>query len=277
MPELPEVETIRSQLEPQLVGRQIQAVWTFAHAKFQPGHLAVGTTISGMGRRGKYLLIELDDDRELVVHLGMTGLLFVGANESQPLGVAAGDAVRHPHDRARFSLDDGSFLTFRDARRFGRILVVPVGDYRSAGLLGRMGPEPLSDDFTADTLVRGLAGSRRPLKSVLLSQELVAGLGNIYIDEALWEAQIAPVHRGGLRRDRAERLAEAIKTILAASVARGGTTLRDYRDSYGATGTNQRHLSCYGRKDEPCLRCGQLLSGRRIDGRSTVWCTACQR
>lgn len=267
MPELPEVETIRSQLEPQLVGRQIQAVWTFAHAKFQPGQLAVGTTISGMGRRGKYLLIELDDDRELVVHLGMTGLL----------SVEVGEVNSHPHDRARFVLDNASFLNFRDARRFGRILVVPAGDYRSAGLLGRMGPEPLSDDFTADTLVRGLSGSRRPLKSVLLSQELVAGLGNIYIDEALWEAQIAPNHRGGLRRDRAERLAEAIKTILAASVARGGTTLRDYRDSYGAIGTNQRHLSCYGRKDEPCLRCGQLLSGRRIDGRSTVWCTACQR
>lgn len=267
MPELPEVETIRSQLEPQLLGRQIHTIWVFPHSKFEPGSQALGATLSYVGRRGKYLLIGLADDRELVVHLGMTGLL----------SVQSSDVKVHPHDRARFGLDNGAVLNFRDARRFGRILVLPAGDYRNAGLLGRMGPEPLSDDFTADTLMRGLAGSRRELKSVLLSQELVAGLGNIYIDEALWEAQIAPVHRGGLRRDRAERLAEAIKTILAASVARGGTTLRDYRDSYGAIGTNQRHLSCYGRKDEPCLRCGQLLSGRRIDGRSTVWCTACQR
>ena len=270
VPELPEVETIRAALDPRLAGRSITDAGAHPSAKFAPAMDAVGGRISGVGRRGKYLILALDDGREpgceLVIHLGMTGRLSVGAD------VAAG----HPHLRAWWRLDTGDVLALHDIRRFGRVHVVDAGCYQTIATLHRLGPEPFSDQFTGAGLWRALSASRRCVKTQLLSQRPVAGVGNIYADEALWLARINPAVRH-LSRPRAGRLAEAIRAALASGLRHGGTTLRDYASVDGSRGSNQHHLHCYGRAGEPCERCGTELRRRIIDARATTWCPICQR
>ena len=265
MPELPEVETIRRQLEPRLVGRRVVDAWAFPSEKFTAAETTRGAAIESVGRRGKYLLIALDDDRELVVHLGMTGSLRV-----------TGASDPGTHLRATFDLDDGDRLVFRDVRRFGRIAVVPTGDHSSLPTLATCGPEPLGDDFTADGLHAALRASSRAVKTQLLSQRPVAGVGNIYADEALWLAEVNPTARR-VSRARAAALHDAIREVIAEGIERGGTTLRDYVDAEGSAGTNQWHLRCYGRGGEPCERCATPLRRRLVDARATTWCPACQR
>ena len=197
MPELPEVETIRRQLAPRVTGRRVSAAWAFPHPKFDEALLTIGATVTGVGRRGKYLIAPLDDGRELIMHLGMTGAMgFV----DEPLD--GGDlAPSDPFVRARFRFDDDATLELHDVRRFGRVAVVEAGHYDRLPTLAALGPEPLSDDFTAEHLWRALARSRRAVKTQLLSQRVVAGVGNIYADEALWRAQVSPMsHRVGLER-----------------------------------------------------------------------------
>ncbi|MEO1061133.1 MAG: bifunctional DNA-formamidopyrimidine glycosylase/DNA-(apurinic or apyrimidinic site) lyase [Actinomycetota bacterium] len=264
MPELPEVETIRRGLEPVLSGRRIVDARAFPHPKFTPALDAVGPFVTGVSRRGKYLLVGLDDDRELVVHLGMTGQLRLVDGEPDP------------YERAAWALDDGSTLGFRDVRRFGRIRVVPSGEYGSIPTLAALGPEPFGDEFTARGLHAALSRSRARLKTQLLSQRPVAGVGNIYADEALWAARLDPGSRR-ISRPGAERLHAAIVEALRAGVEHGGTTLRDYRTVDDGEGGHQHHLRCYGRAGEPCDRCGELLRRRVIDGRSATSCPGCQR
>ena len=266
MPELPEVETIRRQLEPRIVGRRLVDGDTHWSAKFVPARDAVGTTVEGLDRRGKYLIFALDDGNELVVHLGMTGSLAVWSE-----AVAALD----DYVRAWWVLADGDVLVFRDVRRFGRIRVVPAGDYSSIATLAALGPEPLSDDFTADGLYEAVRASSRRVKTQLLSQRPVAGVGNIYADEALWQARVHPGARR-LTKSQARDLHAAIRATLGSGLAHGGTTLRDYRDADGGSGENQHHLVCYGRADEPCLRCGTALRSRVYDARTTTYCPDCQ-
>ncbi len=266
MPELPEVETIRRQLEPRLVGRRITEAGGHPSEKFLPAHEAAGTTVAGVARRGKYLVIALSDGRELVVHLGMTGRLQFAA--------AAPPSDRYV--RAWWGLDDGTALELHDVRRFGRVRVVPAGCYDTIPTLAQLGPEPLSEEFSAEGLWAALHRSKRRVKTQLLSQRPVAGLGNIYADEALWRSGINPAKRR-ITRTEAAALHAAIGDVLRQAISHRGTTFRDYRTLVGSGGDNLAHLDCYGRRGEPCRRCGSGLRSRVLDARNTTYCPACQR
>jgi formamidopyrimidine-DNA glycosylase len=263
VPELPEVETVRRQLEPLVTGRRVAEAWGHPSAKFASAVEAVGGGIEGVRRRGKYLLAPLDDGRELVVHLGMTGQL--------RLREGAGD----PYVRAWWALDDGQVLELRDVRRFGRIGVVTAGEYATLPTLAALGPEPWDAALDDGGLWRRLRASRIRVKTQLLSQRPIAGVGNIYADEALWRAGIHPGRRA-VTRAASQRLLVALREVLEQGIANGGTTLRDYRDVGGSAGRNQLELGCYGRAGEPCLRCGGELRRSLVDGRGTTHCPACQ-
>jgi len=269
MPELPEVETIRRQLTPHLTGAEIVDAGSHWSTKFMPALEAIAHEVSGTRRRGKYLIVDLVDDaavpRELIIHLGMTGRLAI---EPEP-------DFEHPHLRAWWTLDDHRVLTFHDARRFGRIHVVDRDDHAAIPTLAALGPEPFDDAFNGRELAAFVKRSNRHLKTILLGQRAVAGVGNIYADEALWAAEINPATRR-LSRDRAERLVETVRAVLQSGLDHGGTTLRDYVDSAGAEGANQHELHCYGRGGEPCERCGTELRRRELDARTTTWCPRCQ-
>ena len=266
VPELPEVETIRRQLEPRLVGRRITEAASHPSEKFLPARDVVGTTVGGVSRRGKYLIAALSGERELVVHLGMTGRL----------QFAAGAPPSDGYVRAWWSLDDGAVLELHDVRRFGRVRLVSAGCYGTIPTLAQLGPEPLGDEFSAAGLWSALRQSRRRVKTQLLSQRPVAGLGNIYADEALWRAGINPAKRR-ITRAEAAALHTAIPEVLRQAVAHRGTTFRDYRTLLGPGGDNFAHLDCYGRNGEPCRRCGAELRSRVLDARSTTYCPTCQR
>jgi formamidopyrimidine-DNA glycosylase len=264
MPELPEVETIRRELEPLIVGRELGEAWAFPHPKFLPALEAAGATITGVDRRGKYLLLRLDDGRDLVVHLGMTGSLRVTPSSLLP---------DDPYLRAWWQLGEADRLEYRDVRRFGRLAVAEPGAYN--GTLAVQGPDALDPSLTAEDLWRSLRRSRRAVKTQLLSQRPLAGVGNIYADEALWLAQVNP-HRRSVTRRQAAALLEALREVLTAGLDNGGTTLRNYRTVLGAEGRNQHRLACYGRAGQPCLRCGTILRRTVLDSRTTTWCPTCQ-
>lgn len=267
MPELPEVESVRRQLAPRVSGRRIERVEVVPQARFAAVETAVGRTIEGLQRRGKYLLAPLDDDRELVLHLGMTGSFrFRGGDDGW---------VPDAYVRATFHLGDG-VLDYRDVRRFGRLTVVAAGDYTEIPTLRDLGPEPLSDDFTPTAFHRALDRTRAPVKVALLGQRLVAGVGNIYADEALWRARINP-HARRVGRDRSRALWQAIREVLAESIEREGTTFRDYQMVNGQSGRNADFLSAYGQEGRPCPRCAQPLSKVVLGGRGTTYCRRCQR
>jgi formamidopyrimidine-DNA glycosylase len=266
VPELPEVETIRRGLTPRLTGRRLVAAEALDSPKFTPAHLAVGATIESVGRRGKYLSLGLDDDRQLVVHLGMTG----------QLRIRPGDAPVDPYVRARWTLDDGELFELRDVRRFGRVAVVGVNGEGAPPTYAQQGIDALDPAFRALDLWRALKRSDRRVKTQLLSQRPVAGVGNIYADEALWLARIDPGART-VSQPAAVRLHRAIVDVLTQGVVNGGTTLRDYRTFTGESGCNQHELQCYGRHGEPCPRCGTALVRRVLDARGTTLCPTCQR
>ena len=262
MPELPEVETIRRQLDPILRGRSVVDAGAFPSGKFTPATEIVGAEIDGVGRRGKFLMFGLDDDRELIVHLGMTGQLLPDGDPDDP------------YLRAWWRLDDGMLLAYRDVRRFGRIRVAAGGVYE--GALATLGPEPFDDDFTPEHLYAAVKKSNRHLKTQLLSQRPVAGVGNIYADEACFLARVHPGSRR-ITKKQAAALHEAIVHVLRQGVDNGGTTLRDYVNADGDTGDNQFHLVCYGRHGEPCVVCGTELRKLVLDARTTSFCPTCQK
>lgn len=255
---------MRRALEPLVVGRSILEGWGHPSAKFWSAPLAAGARIDSVGRRGKYLLLELDDDRQLIVHLGMTGQLRMRPG---PLD---------PHVRAWWALDDERVLELRDVRRFGRVGVVPSGEWASMPTLAAQGPEPWDPALDDGGLWRNLRRSTARVKTQLLSQRPIAGVGNIYADEALWRAGIHPGRRS-LTRPQADRLLAELRVVLEQGIANGGTTLRDYRTPDGEPGRNQLELGCYGRAGEPCLRCGSELRRSVLDGRGTTHCPSCQR
>jgi len=265
MPELPEVETIRAQLDPVVSGRDIVGASSHPSGKFSPAIEATGAMIERVRRRGKYLLFDLDDDRELIVHLGMTGVLSVPDRSDEGAYV-----------RAQWELGDGRWLVFNDVRRFGRIRVVAAGDYETIATLRDLGPEPSDPAFTAQHLHTALNKSSRRLKTQLLSQRPVAGLGNIYADEALWLAGVRPTARA-ITKPAAARLRDACVEVIASAIDNGGTTLRDYRNAEGGSGNNQFYLRCYGRAGEPCERCASPLRSMVVDARTTTWCPSCQK
>lgn len=271
MPELPEVETIRRKLVPYVEGRICVEASADPAEKFKVAEEILGVQFGRLKRLGKYLLFELDDGREMVAHLGMTGAFLV-----TPQAPQSELPHSHSHIRARWTLDDGNQLAYRDIRRFGRLRVVPAGSYQTAPTLAAQGPDALSPEFTSDSLYQGLRRSRRALKTQLLSQRPVAGLGNIYADEALWEAGISPTLKQ-LSRKRSETLHAAIVEVLNRALEFGGTTLRDYRMPDESTGYFQRELMCYGRAGEPCLRCAAPLRKKVLDARTACWCPRCQK
>jgi formamidopyrimidine-DNA glycosylase len=280
VPELPEVESVRRQLAPELTGRRVVAVWADPHPqqRFSDVTLVEDRRIEAVTRRGKFLLCPLDDEGpfgalELVLHLGMTGSFrFVVAD---PARTSADDAVDHV--RARFTLDDGRELRFRDPRRFGRVSVVPAGDYVGrVPTLATLGPEPLSDDFDPDAFAAALARTSATVKAALLGQRLVAGVGNIYADEALWRARIHPASRR-VGRARAHTLHAAIRAVLSESIEREGTTFRDYQMVNGESGRNADFLDAYGQGDLPCHRCGTPMRRSVVAQRGTTHCPSCQR
>ncbi len=280
MPELPEVESVRRQLLPRLTGRRIVGVWwdPHPHARLHDLERLRERRIERVDRRGKFLVCPLDTGArdttlELVLHLGMTGALRVG-----PTAVPGADPdAGLTHVRVRLDLDDGHTLRFRDPRRFGRASVVADRAYHQVvPTLATLGPEPLSEAFTVEGFAAGLAATRAPVKARLLDQRLVAGVGNIYADEALWQARIHPASRR-IGRHRAATLHAAIVTILAAAIEREGTTFRDYQMVNGQSGRYAAYLAAYGQHGRPCRRCGTILRRRVIAQRGTTYCPGCQR
>lgn len=273
MPELPEVETIRRELEPLLVGRKIVRAEIVDSRLTRPlaaEELAAGLDgerISLLDRRGKYLLVRFESERTLVVHLRMTGSLRHRR--------AGGELL--PYERARLELDDGSELVYRDVRRFGTWQLLEAGEL-AGYLASRVGPEPLAPDFTPELLGGRLADRRTALKAALLDQHTLAGLGNIYVDEALWAARLHPATAAGtLTRQSLVRLHGAIRETLALGIARQGATLRDYALPDGETGSMQSEFRVYGREGKACERCGTRIAKTRIAGRGTWFCPRCQR
>ncbi len=273
MPELPEVETIRYRLEPLLVGRGIvhaEIVDSRLTRPVVPEELAArleGELIGALERRGKYLLLILESGETLVIHLRMTGSLRHRRSGADLL----------PYERARIELDDGCELVYRDVRRFGTWCLVEAGELDNY-LAARVGPEPLAPEFTPELLRGRLAGRRTALKAALLDQRTLAGLGNIYVDEALWAARLHPTTAAGsLTRQAILRLHGSIRETLALGIARQGATLRDYALPDGEAGSMQNEFRVYGREGEPCERCGTAISKTRIAGRGTWFCSRCQR
>ena len=273
MPELPEVETIRCRLEPLLSGRKIVSAEIGDSRLTRPfavEELAAeleGERIAALDRRGKYLLVRLQSGLTLIIHLRMAGSLRHRRE--------GGD--RLPYERAWLALDDGSELVYRDVRRFGTWRLLEAGALEGF-LAARVGPEPLSPDFSPELLRGRLAGRRTALKAALLDQRTLAGLGNIYVDEALWAARLHPASAAGsLTRQAIVRLHGAIREVLALGIAHRGSTLRDYALPDGEAGSMQNEFRVYGREGEPCERCGGAIAKTRIAGRGTWFCPRCQR
>ena len=288
MPELPEVETVCRGLAPVLTGRRIAAVdLRRPDLRFPlPEGLAVrltGRRILTVGRRAKYVLIGLDDGATWLVHLGMSGRFTFapgGRASSGQTGHNSGWALADRHDHVLVDLEDGLRLTFNDPRRFGFMDLIAAGDLDAHPRLVDLGPEPLSDAFDGAYLSAALAGRRTPIKAALLDQRLVAGIGNIYACEALFEAGISPRRSADtVPGRRAGRLAERIKDVLARAIAAGGSSLRDYRQADGELGYFQHDWRVYGREGEPCSAPGCQSPIRRIvqSGRSTFYCARHQR
>jgi formamidopyrimidine-DNA glycosylase len=274
MPELPEVETVRERLEPALLGR----VFTSVEIRdprltrpLEPAEVAAeieGERVAAVARRGKYLIVRFESGLVLLIHLRMTGSLSHARN-----GAAAAD----PHARAVVRLDDGSDVTYRDVRRFGTWLVLRA-DELEPYLQARIGGEPLERAFSVANLRERLKGRRAPIKSALLDQRTLAGMGNIYADEALWRARIHPLRpAGGLDGDEVRALHRGIRDALRAGIERQGATLRDYRTPQGETGRMQDEFKVYGREGEPCRRCRTPIEKTRLAGRGTWYCPHCQR
>lgn len=272
MPELPEVESVLRQLRPRLQGTTITAVQADpAMPRYLRPELAAGHHVDGVRRRGKYLIADLDGTLDLVLHLGMTGVLrWRGEDGWEPDAYVRATLVVEDPDGALRTLD------FRDVRRFGTLAVTPQGEHDELPTLAALGPEPLGPDFTREGFARALQATGQQVKPFLLSQRPVAGVGNIYADEALWRARIHPTARR-IGRTRADRLWTAIREVLAASIEREGTTFRDYQMVNGRSGRNADFLVAYGQADRPCPRCGRPMRKTVVGGRGTTYCPGCQR
>jgi formamidopyrimidine-DNA glycosylase len=269
VPELPEVETVRRRLEPALVGRR------FAHVEIHDARLTrpedpaevaaelTGERVAAVERRGKYLVVRFVSGRVLLIHLRMTGNLLVGAEP---------DAWT----RAVVRLDNGPDVTYRDVRRFGTWLLLEPGELDDY-LTSRVGAEPLERAFTTRALAARLANRKAPIKAALLDQRTLAGLGNIYADEALWRARIHPLTPAReLGAAELKALRAAVRKTLELGIARQGSTLRDYRQPDGSRGRMQHEFKVYGRDGEPCDRCGTPIEKTRVAGRGTWYCPTCQ-
>lgn len=269
MPELPEVETTVNGLRPVLEGRTITRVTLWRADLRRPfpeglGQRLTGATVTGLGRRAKYGLIDTDRGDTLVFHLGMSGRWRIDPAEELP------------HDHMILETAEHR-LALNDPRRFGSVDLVPTAELAAWPPFAALGPEPLGPDFNAAHLAKAFEDRIAPVKALLLDQRIVAGLGNIYVCEALYIARIAPTKPAGqIVRARLEKLVEAIREVLTAAIEAGGSTLRDYARPDGELGYFAKQWRVYGREGEPC-ECGGKVERRVDSGRSTFWCPKCQR
>lgn len=274
MPEMPEVETIRRTLADKVTGRKIIRVdiglprlvkWPTA-PEFQA--ILTDRTITKLVRRGKYLLFYLDKNFVLIVHLRMTGRLYYVAPDSEY------DKFTH----IVFNLDNGDVLLYADTRTLGTLYLMPENELWRITGLATMGPEPLSAEFTLEYFTVMLGKRQAKIKSVLLNQKLIGGLGNIYVDEALAIACIDPERiASSLTTKEVKYLYQAVNQVIADGIAHGGTTFRDYRDGVGQSGSHQQYLQVYGRTNQPCRRCGAIIVRKEVAGRGTHYCPNCQK
>jgi formamidopyrimidine-DNA glycosylase len=275
MPELPEVETVRRGLALKMTGRRIveaELRRPDLRRPFPPmlARTLTGAKIGKLARRGKYILIELDDNGTLLLHLGMSGRITTG-----PAGVP-----HATHDHVVLTLDDGTVVRFNDARRFGLLDYMRRGEESAHPLLADMGPEPLEPGFDGRYLAGKLAGKMTPIKAALLDQRIVAGLGNIYVCEALYRAGLSPRRLAAtVTGARANKLAAEVRAVLTDAIEAGGSSLRDYVQADGELGYFQHHWAVYGREGEPCPGCSCAEGVQRIvqSGRSTFFCAKKQR
>jgi formamidopyrimidine-DNA glycosylase len=273
MPELPEVETIRRTLAEHVSDlriEEIQLLWPSAVCGWeeQPFEaLVTGRRIQTIDRRGKYLLIRLDKDLTLIAHMRMTGRLNYYSEKQEP----------EKHTHVVFRLECGE-VHFSDVRKFGRIQAIPTSLCLSGSSLGKLGPEPLEAEFTPEVLRERMGKRKVSVKAALLDQHVLAGLGNIYVDESLFKAGVLPGRRADtLSGEEFSKLHQAIQNVLQAGIDAQGTSFRDYRDANGEKGSFERELLVYGRGGKPCQVCGQTLERKRLAGRTTVCCPQCQR
>nr|WP_319248893.1 bifunctional DNA-formamidopyrimidine glycosylase/DNA-(apurinic or apyrimidinic site) lyase [uncultured Celeribacter sp.] len=283
MPELPEVETVRRGLEPSMAGARIARAevnrpdlrWPF------PDRMAerlTGARVERLRRRSKYILADLDTAETLLIHLGMSGRMTVSGD---PLGQFVHE---HPmpvkHDHVVFHMDNGARVTFNDPRRFGAMDLMPTGQESAHPLLARLGPEPLGNAFSEDHLVAALKGKATPIKTALLDQRIIAGLGNIYVCEVLFRAGIHPARKAGrISALRVAGLVPIIRDVLAEAIEAGGSSLKDFRQADGELGYFQHRFRVYGREGAPCVTPGCGATVKRIvqSGRSSFFCPSCQR
>ena len=295
MPELPEVETVRAGLEPVLRGRSfVRVEQRRADLRFPlPERFAerlTGRRVLRLDRRAKYILVHLDRDEVLAVHLGMTGRLIV-SNGGPERDLTLGQYVYEhgkdaKHDHLVFTMSSGAVVTYNDARRFGYMTLIPARELDGNAFFSGLGVEPLGPELTGAYLARRAAGKKVDLKAFLMDQRIVAGLGNIYVCEALFRAGLDPwkpasrlATRGGRPTPAAERLAAEIKAVLADAIRAGGSTLRDYKRADGTSGLFQNDFGVYGREEGACLTpcCRGTVRRKAQGGRSTFFCPACQR
>ena len=296
MPELPEVETVRRGLEPAMQGERFVKVDVHRGDLRWPlpkdfAQRLKGKTVTGLGRRAKYLLADLSSGDVLLMHLGMSGSFRVAQEVVQENGKQLGRYYRErakaaAHDHIIFHMSSGASVTFNDPRRFGSMKLVARDRLDAEPLLKGLGPEPLGNEFDAAMLARACYGKKTSLKAALLDQRIVAGLGNIYVCEALYRAHLSPkrtastiADRSGAPNERAARLVEAIKAVLQDAIKAGGSSLRDHRTTDGELGMFQHNFQVYDREGEPCRMPGCNGTVKRIvqNGRSTFYCPSCQK
>ena len=277
MPELPEVESLRRILVRSAVGRTIVSA-KVGEARLRRrvttdfAEAVAGRRIVNLSRRAKYLIVELDGDDAMLVHLGMSGSLTHRRD-----GFRADDFDPR-HDHLEFSLDDASRLVFNDPRRFGMVRLVARTDLASSAELKGIGPEPLSREFDAGYLAAKARGKKVAIKNLIMDQRIVAGIGNIYAAEVLFRAGVRPSRRAGrVTRAEIEKIAAAVPVILRAAIGSRGTTFRSYRDSRGRPGRFARLLCVYGREGEPCYRCSTPIRNVVVGQRASFYCPSCQR
>jgi len=291
MPELPEVETVRRGLAPAMEGTRFKHVevrdrrlrWPIA--KDFEKRLA-GQEIKGLGRRAKYLLADLASGEVLLMHLGMSGSFRLRRNGEEILGDPRylTEAKDVKHDHVVFHMSNGATITFNDSRRFGSMKLVPRAKLEDEPLLRALGPEPLGNEFDAARLAKACAGKKTSLKAALSDQRVVAGLGNIYVCEALFRARLSPKRQAstiadhkGQPNERSRALVEAIKVVLHDAIKAGGSSLRDHRQADGSLGYFQHNFRVYDREGEPCPNCKGKIKRIVQSGRSTFYCPSCQK
>ena len=288
MPELPEVETVRRGLAPVMEGARFQRVEVRQRKLRWPlpkdfEKRLEGQTVEGLGRRAKYLLADLSSGEVLLMHLGMSGSFRIG-KDAKP-GVYYHERSKSTaHDHVVFHMSNGATVTFNDPRRFGSMKLVPRAKLDAEPLLCALGPEPLGNEFDAAMLAEACAGKKTSLKAALSDQRVVAGLGNIYVCEALFRARLSPkrqastiADRNGKPNERAKALVEAIRAVLHDAIKAGGSSLRDHRRTDGSLGDFQHNFQVYDREGEPCPHCKGKIKRIVQTGRSTFYCPACQK